>query len=168
MSSARSRNSILAARDRRQTLIDRHLRAGHATLLTLSLNIPGSDKNRPGSAFLFQETLAALGGRFPELAILAQDSDAVGPWALLRLDLDPDEVKTGCIELEEAGPVARLVDIDVYDGNGNQIDRSRRGLGPRSCLLCDQPAVECIRLKRHSYDELSGKIDELLRHYRVR
>ena len=166
MSSESLRSSILAAREYRQFILEQHLQAGYPATLLFSLNIPGKDKNPPGAAALFQQTLAELRTRFPVAAILAKESDLLGPWALMGLDMEAGVVKLGCIELEEAQPSARLIDLDVYDRHGGQIDRKSLSLGPRPCLVCDQPAVDCIRLGRHTFEELTGKTDELLAHFR--
>lgn len=168
MSSARLRNSLLAARDRRQALIDRHLRDGHPSLLMLALNIPGPDKQRTGTAGLFALASERLGVLFPGLELLERESDPLGPWGLFALSQQPRDAKRSCVGLEESLPAGRLVDLDIYDGDGNQIDRSSLDLPPRSCLLCHRPARECIRLGRHPYDELSAKTDELLSDFRLR
>jgi len=168
MSSDRLRNSILAARDRRQALTGRHLPGSHPSLLTLSLNIPGSDKNLPGCEALFTTFFEKLKLSFPGLTVLERENGLLGPWCLLAPGLGPDEAKRACVGLEESLPAGRLIDLDVYDRNGKQIGRRELGLPERGCLLCGQPAVECIRLKRHSFEQLSVKIDELLHDYRIR
>jgi holo-ACP synthase CitX len=92
--------------------------------------------------------------------------DALGPYALLGINQAAVEVKQHCMDLETAHPVARLLDLDVFDAQGRQIDRSGLSLPPRPCLVCSQPALECIRLQRHSYPELVEKAHELLSYFR--
>ena len=166
MSSARLRNSLLTARDRRQTIMEQQLQACSPTTLMLSLNLPGPDKNPPGAEALFLGMLESLAADFPDRVILVRESDPLGHWALIGLDRNAADVKRHCMALEEALPAGRLVDLDVFDRLGKQISRSALGLSQRTCLVCQQPAVDCIRLARHSAAALSEKRDELLAHFR--
>lgn len=162
MSSAKSGSDILAARERRQELLDRH-RGEHAATLFLSLNIPGNDKTPPGSRALFHWALNRLNESFPCLASVAKGIDALGPYALLTLRRDALKVKQHCIALETSHPAARLIDLDVYDVHGNQISRATLSLPSRPCLVCDQPAVDCIRLGRHRPEEAIEIVQQLLK-----
>jgi holo-ACP synthase CitX len=85
----------------------------------------------------------------------------------MAFDMDPLATKQRCVALEARHPFARLIDLDVYSAQGVQIDRSHLDLSGRRCLVCEQPAVECIRVKRHSYDEVIGKVNELLAYFRT-
>ena len=63
-------------------------------------------------------------------------------------------------------PSARLFDLDVYTPNGKQVDRAALGLTARTCLICEQSAMDCIRTKRHSFEATIDKVHELLKPYR--
>ena len=106
--------------------------------------------------------LDQLAQTFPGLSMLERSSDALGPYAIIALAIDPSEVKKACIALETGHPAARLVDLDVYSATGVQIDRASLGIAARPCLVCQSPAVDCIRRKRHSLDEVIAKTHELL------
>jgi len=95
---------------------------------------------------------------------LAADCDALGHFALRVLDADPLAVKRLCIGIEESHPAARLLDLDVYCSETGQIGRASLGLPARRCLLCDQPAVDCMRTQRHPYAEVIAKVHALLAH----
>lgn len=166
MSSAKSGSDILAARERRQELLDHHLRAGCAATLFLSLNIPGNDKTPPGSRALFSWALNRLMGEFPALDPFAGGNDRLGPWALMGLACEASEAKRSCVALEHSHPAARLVDLDVYDRSGLQLGRSALSLPRRPCLVCPHPAVECMRLGRHSFGELVAEVKRLLAIFR--
>jgi holo-ACP synthase CitX len=139
------------------------LGTGHPVLLFLSLNIPGQEKTPPGAEALFSWMSARIETRFPAAASLASASDALGPYRILGLDDDPASVKRHCIVLETEHPSSRLADLDVYTPAGAQIDRASFGLPARPCLVCDRRAVDCIRNKRHGFDEIVAKAHELLR-----
>ena len=162
MSSARLRNSIITTRDRRQELLEAYLKRDYPATVFLSLNIPGTEKNPPGAESLFSRALHGFFTAFPDAGMLARDRDLLGPYAFISLNQDPACVKRRCIDMESADPFARLIDFDIFNESGCQVGRAALGLPPRSCLVCDLPAVECIRLRRHGAAEVKGRADELL------
>lgn len=162
MSSARLRNSIITARDRRQELLEVYLKRGYPATVFLSLNIPGTEKNPPGVESLLSRALRGFASAFPNAGNLTRSRDLLGPYAFISLNHEPACVKRRCIDMESAYPFARLIDFDIFNESGCQIGRAALGLPPRSCLVCDLPAVECIRLRRHTSGEVKGRADELL------
>lgn len=162
MSSVKSASELLAARDARQELLARALAAGRPALLFLSLNLPGPDKSPPGARSLFRWGCARIAESFHGSLLLATDCDALGPFALRALDADPLAVKRTCIAIEDAQPAARLLDLDVVAANGRQIGRASLGLAARRCLLCDEPAVDCMRSRRHAMGNVVARAHTLL------
>lgn len=74
-------------------------------------------------------------------------------------------VKEACCRIEDSHPLGRLMDIDVLrlgEYGVVPVSRSEAGLPPRRCLICDLPARECMRARKHSREELLQKIDEIL------
>lgn len=166
-SSGKSVSDFLAAKDRRQEILTRILSERYPATIFLSLNIPGEEKTLPGAEALCDWALGELSNNFPGLLMRGKACDLLGPYAIMALDTDPVATKECCMLIESRHPAARLVDLDVYSGMGIQIDRGCLGLPARACLVCRQPAVECMRLKRHSLAEVTGKADELLAHFRT-
>lgn len=160
------RAGLLDARDRRQELLDQYLGSGCPTVVFLSLALPGEEKNPPGASALATWTVRALVRKFPELINLNRGSDCLGIYAIMQVPFAAPEAKRRCVAIETAEPFSRLIDLDVYDRGGMQTDRRSLGLAPRPCLVCDRPAVECIRLRRHTTAEVKGRVDELLAHFR--
>ncbi|WP_136515073.1 citrate lyase holo-[acyl-carrier protein] synthase [Geomonas edaphica] len=154
MSSDALRNSLLAARDRRQELLDTLFPTPFSATVMLSLNLPGAEKTGARADRLFawgeRALLAAMNG-----SAAARGHDALGPFALYRTRLLATQVKRLGIALEGAHPAGRLLDLDVYDHAGNQMGRADLDVAPRSCLICREPALACIRAGRHSSDELA-------------
>ena len=163
--SDKSVSSFLEARDRRQDALAQVLSEGYSAILFLSLNIPGAEKSPPGSEAIFSWTLGELKEFFPCLAFSVVDRDTLGPYAIMGLDEEAVAVKMRCIRFEASHPAGRLIDLDVYSVAGIQIDRASLDLPRRTCLVCGQPAVECIRAKRHSLEVVVGKAHELLAHF---
>lgn len=164
MSSARFASKFLAAREARQELLSRALGAGRPATLFVSLNLPGPDKSPPGATGLFRRGSAQIADTFRGSLLVTADCDHLGHFALRVLDADPLAVKRLCIGIEDSHPAARLLDLDVYASETVQIGRASLGLPARRCLVCDQPAVDCIRTQRHPYAEVIGKVHALLTH----
>jgi holo-ACP synthase len=167
MPSEKLRNNIIAARDRRQELLERRLSGGYPATVFVSLNIPGKDKNPPEATGIFAWALTELLKEFPDAENLVRSSDSLGPYAVISLNCDAVGVKRRCIALEGACPFARLADFDVFNGDSLQIDRAALDFSPRPCLVCDQAAVDCIRLRRHEAEEVLRKTDALLALFRT-
>jgi triphosphoribosyl-dephospho-CoA synthase len=159
------RLDFLAARDARQEALLRIL--GQATpepaasFLLIGTNIPGSDKHRPGLSRLLSDARDAL-QKAVGLEVLFTRRDLLGPFHIGSSNRPPIEAKRAALAIEAENPAARLLDLDVYRPDGSQVDRGALGLPPRSCLVCAEPARECILLQRHSIPELLARVDSLL------
>jgi holo-ACP synthase CitX len=132
------------------------------TPIVVSTNVPGPDKSPPGLDAVFAGARAALLEALPGSRVAAEGRDALGPWAILACREAPASAKARCVGIEASLPAGRLMDLDVYDGEGRQVDRRALGLPPRRCLVCDEPAVDCIRLARHAPSDLNAAIARLL------
>ncbi len=160
------RSDFLEARDGRQQELDRILGQSRpedaASFLLISANVPGCDKHRPGIARLLRGALDSLQGSIG-LKVLLSRRDLLGPFHIASSNLPPIEAKRAAVGIEAESPSARLLDVDVYRPDGSQVDRTSLGLPPRPCLVCSEPARECILLRRHSNPELLERVDSLLR-----
>lgn len=159
---------FLEAREQRQAALSRVLSEQRHTLIFLSLNVVGENKAPAGSMALFSWALREILALCPPLSpgsphVVSQD--ALGHYAIIASGRDPLEIKQLAVVLEASQPAGRLVDIDVYDDAGMQIGRRELGLPARSCLLCEQAAVDCMRVKRHAVNEVIAKTNELLSHF---
>jgi len=152
----------LAARDRRQALVDQAIAGVSGAVVALSLNFPGPVKSPPGAADLFAEAVRRLRQALPGATQILSGRDALGPFALWHVPEDPAFVKTVCIAIESGSRRARLLDLDVYSTSGTVLDRESLGLPQRECLACGLPARECARRSRHSVQSLARKARALL------
>lgn len=155
------RNSLLEARDRRQALLEGLFPAPCPATLMLSLNLPGDEKTGERARRLFDWGEKALLRALPVVLELA-GSDPLGPFALYRTQLEARQVKRLVIALESGHPAGRLLDLDVYDQRGRAVDRAALNLSPRSCLLCPEPALACIRVKRHQSQALKARAQAVI------
>lgn len=161
MSSDKFAADLLAARDRRHAALVAVLGEAAPATLFVSLNIPGPDKAPPGALPVFAWALRAARQNFPGLALRVEADDALGPYAIATLAAPPRNAKLRCLRIEASHPVARLLDLDIHSADARPVDRKSLGLSPRPCLLCAQPAVDCMRARRHPYPELIARAHEL-------
>jgi triphosphoribosyl-dephospho-CoA synthase len=163
MNEADLRHGLLAARDARQRALDdcRARRPG-ATLLMASTCIPGPDKFRPGASRLLGSALDAFGATL-ELEPLAGRQDLLGAYRLATVRAPAETAKRAAMALEQRLPAGRLLDLDVYRADGDQVGRAQLGAPARPCLVCAAPAGDCMALGRHGLAELLGRVDSLLR-----
>jgi holo-ACP synthase CitX len=88
---------------------------------------------------------------------------ADGPEGHLVSSASGRKLKLLCVAIENANPLGRLLDIDIMEPGGRQISRSELGLPHRKCLICEAPAMECIRGGAHDLNQVHSRVLELLR-----
>jgi holo-ACP synthase/triphosphoribosyl-dephospho-CoA synthase len=72
----------------------------------------------------------------------------------MALSGDPVQAKSLAVQVEDLPDYGRLLDIDVYDTDGRQLSRAMLGLPLRTCFLCAEDAITCMRQGRHSSETL--------------
>lgn len=156
-------DQMLAARERRAS-IQRSMLAGAGTgqcLVCLTLNIAGDVKRTPMTRMLFDHGMALmedLGFSVTDRLVL---DEVTGTEAFLLLDEEGPRVKPLLEEIEDSFPAARLYDFDVLMPDGHKLSRAES----RRCLICDAPAAECARSRRHGLEEIKKVTDGLLRDF---
>jgi holo-ACP synthase len=183
---AEVQRALLAARDARQARLDSFLsRAGDSrSVVAVSTVIPGADKKPAGAERLVGAGVAVLQLARPVALSLDQapspqvnatsapstvvsfqhdrGEDVLGEFLFFTATTDPRCMKERCVALESAVPWGRLLDLDVYDAGGRPVTRRALGHPERTCLVCDEPARDCIRLGRHREAELRARVEALL------
>lgn len=183
---------ILAERERRWNA--RLSMAGNynCPVLSLTLNIPGPDKNLPGAEAALNQLQAALRERVEEAGGVlleecrlsggaAQNPD--GPTWIAAVRMEAITLKELAVAVEERHILGRLADADVMDAQGQPVNRehlsvattgaqesaenlvreAHMGRVPRQCFLCSRPARLCRREGRHSLEELLTVVRDMLR-----
>lgn len=155
--------ALLAARDGRQALLSwacREARArGHATVGILATNVPGARKPRAGLSRLLASAWEAWRG---DLEPLASGHDRLGPYRIASSPRSPEAVKIAALRVEAEHSAGRLLDLDVLGADGSPLGRVRLGHPHRPCLACGASAWDCIRLGRHTPEELDARVEALL------
>lgn len=137
-------------------------------IISMTLNIPGSIKDKPEYRRALKEGMK----RVKDALILEKGCNVIlfseirelvtGPEGYICVkEADPLDIKKITVAVEEADLLGRLLDIDVIMDNGG-ISRSSLGAGPRKCLICSQDAKVCARSRSHDMEQLLKKIDEII------
>lgn len=158
-------HDLLKAREDRAAFQQDLLALYGKPLLTHRVNTPGPDKNLPASLGIFNAVEAALAHRLQDAVLFEQRLDsAEGPVMIRVVDMTAEALKAAAISLEDTHPLGRFVDLDVYSIDGTSPSRTEMGYAARCCYLCDHPAHECARSRRHSLAEL---LEEMEKGYRM-
>lgn len=159
---------ILKARDERYSM-RMNISEKSLVSISLSLNIPGFPKSDDQITSFFVSLVKQL-----EIYMLSHRQCLLMKDSVLCCDADGDffispvvlsnisvgEFKLLCEEFEINHPLSRLIDVDVVDDEGNPVSSGKA----KTCLLCKhKSAIECMREKNHSYQEIrefiSNKIE---------
>lgn len=150
-------DKILLAREKRIEIINNYI--NEYDCLCLKANIMGENKNIFESFFLVNYFERIIEKGIPSFSLKKKFNSFDGPYVIylykkgFYLNLKEEAVK-----IEEENSLGRLIDLDVYINSTISISRGHL----RKCLICDNPAFYCNRLKLHSYQELINKIDSLI------
>lgn len=134
-------------------------------IISFMLNTPGIEK-RNAKLLTFHKTGVDLIQKNLKNKIVYSKyyNEVTGMYYLASVKMDSLKLKTLMIDLENS-ELGRLFDIDVFDENMTQITRSKLNLEPRPCLICNNNARLCIREKKHSFEELVKKTNEIIDKY---
>ena len=139
---------------------------GAASLIQFTVVAPGPDKRDPAFRRLFVSGRRAVVEAFLSANIVPLKIDVLekvtGNELYLAMYLPPLEVKRRMAEIEEVLPFGRLLNIGVYDAEGNHVPRTAIGLPERCCLVCGKPGTECARTHAHAPEEVREIIDRIL------
>lgn len=155
--------NILQSREERSSKRKKFISDYKYTLIQVTVNIPGLEKNNDMVQDIFRECIKSLQQEFSgnlELCETAQ-GNITGPEGFLSIDYSAEYVKESCITLELDHELGRLWDIDVFDITGESISRSNLSIPPRPCYLCSLPAHQCSRSARHTLEEINKHIISL-------
>lgn len=151
---------MLAARERRAAIQSRMLSGADANvcLVCLTLNIAGDVKRTPMTKMLFDHGVQAFETLGLSIRERLMTDEATGSEAFWLLDEEGERIKPLLEEIEDSFPAARLFDFDLILPGGTKLSRKEA----RKCLICDAPAAECARSRRHGLDQVKKATGGLL------
>lgn len=158
---------MLAARDRRCERQRQHfLTAPAVTLVVATVVAPGEQKLYRTTDIVADAMEEALRLQFaPHIITLERHVYVSGHELWLTLSCTPIEAKQTAVRIEDTHRLGRLFDIDVILPALRPMSRKDIGRPPRKCLLCDNEARLCMRLRLHTPAEIKEHIETLVREY---
>lgn len=137
----------------------------HSSLLHVGLRMAGPVKTGHALEEVFDQAVNRL-HQLLEAGLLDQDvlHLPTGPEAFLVSLMPARELKEDMLDFEGYRPFCTLMDLDVLTlENGRLVKISREDLGrvPRPCLICERPAKECARSRRHRPEEIRSVVETL-------
>lgn len=162
---------MLKAKEERSQLQAELRNRYKTTVASVTINMPGKIKYTPDTVSLLHTAMNSLRQQFAEAGFPLREERIyhlpTGPLGLIAVEGDAAVVKILGIMIEEEHKYGRMLDIDVFDEQGLQINRALLGVNERGCLVCSQDAVHCIRTQAHKRSELSSAVQQLLTNYRA-
>ena len=141
-----------------------------AAAVSISVNMPGTVKYDRNTQALIEYALSRLQELFAAEGFLMLETRRLhavaGPAAVLAVAEDAAAIKRLAVQVEQEQPFGRLLDIDVFDAAGRQLSRDAVGLVGRRCFVCNEPAILCIRGRRHEVQEIAAAVAMLLEDFR--
>ncbi|GAA0716263.1 triphosphoribosyl-dephospho-CoA synthase CitG [Clostridium malenominatum] len=146
---------ILIAREERVEIQQKLIKEYNLPLVCLRVNYPGVEKDNSLTRNIAEVIKKEITSKFMgEIAYEHDEITPEGPIITLIIDNIAEEIKRKTIDVEENHILGRCVDIDVYDSEGNGINRGDLGLSGRKCFLCQDNAQNCVRSRRHNFEEV--------------
>jgi len=148
--------------ERESLSLYRSKKMNHPSLLQVSVNMPGQDKNADPAPYLFRQCIQCLEARgrrvFGFIGDFEIRSGALGKVGLVSSKLNGLELKNTLLEFEQQERLASYWDLDVFDYDGRSLSRRSLGVPERKCWICSEPAKACSAEMRHSTSTLLKKM----------
>lgn len=159
---------LLESRDERQRMQHRYLSDyPELTLMVVTVVMPGTEKRNHLSSVVSGAAMHVLREEFNAEIRMEKTRDLeTGFEGWFLIDLPCHEAKRRSCTIEDAHPLGRLFDIDIFDvQTTGPLSRTSLGLPERRCILCDEPARMCMRSGVHSRESVMGRIREMVTDY---
>lgn len=158
---------MLDARDRRSERQRKHFETTpEATLVVATVVAPGEFKLTPRTDIVAQAMIESLNKEFAgHILALEHLAPVSGHEVWLTLDCPMEEAKRRAVAIEDSHMLGRLFDIDVIQADLRPLSRSDVGMQPRRCLLCPNEARLCMRMHKHTPEEINSFIENLIERY---
>lgn len=160
---------MLDAREKRanvqRTLIEKY----NLPVVSFTLNIAGPMKVFPLTVKTYNKGINLIKSycRSHGLMIVhfEEIKEKTGYEGFFSIQAEALKIKRVLGDLEKNSSLGRLFDIDVIRTDGQKVSRTELDLEPRTCIICNRPAFECSRSRKHSVDEIIDREIEIMYDY---
>lgn len=159
---------ILQDREHRFALRNALAERGFASI-SLNLNIPGF----PKSSAAIQKAFNAVKDDLKRFLVAHRIHSIKDTQYILHSDsgdfflqgvnyaFEDKQVKAFLEDFEQSHTLGRLLDVDLMNVKGEMISSGKA----KKCLLCEQPAKECMKAGNHRFEEYRTYIEQLTTRY---
>ena len=159
---------IILARENRAAIRNKIADSGNISL-SVSLNVPGFPKTSECYTNFFREIIheikCFLKARLVELKKELITADHAGDFficSVTNANCSPEQLKQITESFEMNHPLGRFIDVDVFDKEGKPASSGKS----KKCFYCGKySAIECMRSKRHSLEEIRKFQEEKMMQY---
>lgn len=145
--------NIPELRERREEFIKSRIYEYAKPMICIKPNFPGAEKRNIYSNYASYKIYKEF-SKTVDIIQVSHEFEAEGLVFYLMIDEPSKDLKSKSIEIETVHDLGRLIDIDVYDTDANQLSREEFGLPRRKCFICDNDAVICSRAMAHTKEEI--------------
>ncbi|MBU3146473.1 citrate lyase holo-[acyl-carrier protein] synthase [Clostridium sp. CF012] len=157
---------ILLSREKRIEFQEKLIQKYKMPILVVRVNYPGLNKDNRFSqeiTLIIEQMVSEIFSYAIQYKIMT--TTAEGPIVIMSINKGAKDIKSTTLDIEDKHLLGRCVDVDVYDEKGRGISREEFGLGMRKCYICDDIAHNCVRSKKHTFDEVEGFIKRKFAEY---
>jgi holo-ACP synthase len=149
---------MLAARERRAARQAAALARFDRPIVYITVVMPGPVKDGPLPRRVLSEAMREMDGvcSATDWHVLFREVSWLdtGPEAMYVIDAHASILKSATVNLEDGHALGRLWDLDVIAPGHSVLSRKHLGFQARCCLVCERPAFECGRSRRHLVKDL--------------
>jgi holo-ACP synthase/triphosphoribosyl-dephospho-CoA synthase len=156
---------ILEAKEERFSRQKAYRKKYESILVSITINMPGAVKDKPILRRLRDFAVQEISKRL-EIVVEERVNLRTGPEAFAVIKNEGWLVKKAAIEIEEAHPFSRLLDIDVFEADGHLLSRRDQGR-QRGCFVCGGDSNMCRRSGTHTMKDLQRVVGGLLHQFRA-
>lgn len=160
-----SLNEILISKEERVKTQRSLLCEYKKPLICFTMNIAGPVKTSPLIERAFGIGTECILSKIPPEKILKKIicSKNTGCEMYLSADLQENDLKILCTDIEDTHPLGRLFDMDVLSPDGTKLERKIQ----RGCIVCSSPGRDCAARRMHSADEVYKVMTDIMTEYFV-
>ena len=136
-----------------------------ATLISITLNIPGNIKNSRQIQLIFRAGMRELTRVFTAQWQTTHLDLQTGPEAILVVDISANTCKAKAVAFETQFALGRLFDVDVLAADGKYLSRATLEMPCRPCYVFGEDAKICARSQQHPWFAIQKALNVLYLRY---